>query len=739
MIQIAYIFVWWLILLAVGLIAFPMVSRVCHRLPDRGYSISKLLGLLLITYFSWMLSSAHIIKFGYVNIIIAILLLLALSLFLGRKHLNRGNLPLKSMLITEAIFAIAFGLFLFYLSHKPDLCLTYSEDFMDFGFLSSILRTDYFPPTDPWLAGETIPYYYGGHLISAVMTTLSRVPTAIAYNLAVAMYFALAVCVAYGLGYNVTKKKLYGFVTVLFVCIAGFISGAFQLTAYIIDKPVMGYAPLQASNIGEWFLNFGVACCWVIQSAVTHYPYYAYLVGDMHANVMDIPFQLMFITLILSLLTRGEPSGNGGRSDSLLRVFILGLCLGFFAFVNMWSYPVYLGLIVLACLLLKLNLSKKGLLGVIGLSLILYLPYYISRGSGAVAGIGVVEGRTELVEFFEIFALFSVVLMTFLFVLLWHEGFKNKLQSIYTSFKHERVLPIRAITIIAIIVIVAALVAVLCDFQLILILTPLVLIPLYCILELHTKGETQFMLLLVLMGAAVVLMTEIFYIDDPLGGEFERYNTILKMYIPIWIILAVPSAYAVFFVLGKLRGRTRQIWIFILLLFVLAALVHPIASTTGWAGGSYSHIEDGRLTLDGMAYLQDTNIGDYEAIQWLNENVDGSRVILEAPGVAMEYSSQASAFTGLPTLLGWAGWEVMWRDSWEIITERTAAIDTIYKTTDEEEATAMLKEYNVEYIYLGTLEREMYEAEGLLKFANNLDRYELVYRNPEVEIYRVLP
>src|SRR3990172_6787309 len=115
MMQVAYALVWWLILLAIGLITFPLVSRVCNRLPDKGYSVSKPLGLLLLTYFSWLISSFRLLKFGYLSIFISLLLLLALSFFWGRKHLNLRNLPLRSMLLTEALFSVAFVMFLVFL------------------------------------------------------------------------------------------------------------------------------------------------------------------------------------------------------------------------------------------------------------------------------------------------------------------------------------------------------------------------------------------------------------------------------------------------------------------------------------------------------------------------------------------------------------------------------------------------------------------------------------------------
>jgi YYY domain-containing protein len=725
--QLAYVVIWWLTLLIIGLITFPLVSRLCGGLQDKGYSISKILGLLLLTYFSWLLASAHILKFGYSNIIVSFILLLALSFLIGRKHLDLKSMPWRSILITEALFAVAFGLFLFYLSHRPDLHITYSEDFMDFGFMRSIMRSDYLPPADPWLAGESISYYYGGHMVGAVLTTLSRVPPPIAYNLAVAMSFALAVCAAYGLGYNATKKRLYGFGAVIFVCVAGFISGAFQLAAYFSDSSVMGYDPSQALTIGDWFRSFEfVQANWIIFGAVTHYPFYAYLVGDLHANVMDIPFQLMFMTLVLSLLAKNVPAVSG-KADSLLKVCILGLSLGFFAFVNTWSYPIYLAFLLLAFLLLEIKLSWKGIIGVVVLSLLLFLPYHLSRGSGGFKDLGIVGDKTNLLEFFEIFALPLFVMFAFFLVLFTRKWFKDK-ASLMTA---------AAIAVLT--AGVSALFAVLLDVQIIWVLAPLFVVPFYYIFKSRRKEEPHFMLLLIFTGALVVLFCEIYFINDPLGGEFERYNTILKMYMPIWVIWAVPAAYAVYFIMNRLKGSLRAVWSVLLLVFVLAALVHPIASSIGWTGGKYSHVEGGRLTLDGMAYLEDTNRGDYEAIQWLNANVEGSHVILEAPGVAMEYSSPASALTGLPTVLGWAGWEVMWRGDWNVISERTRAIDVIYNAPDSEEAANLLKEYKVEYIYVGTLEKKRYGADTLLKFASPAERYTLVYKNEDVSIYEVNP
>ena len=50
------IFIWWLALEIIGLAALPVAAYIGSNLKDSGYSISKPLGLLLLTYSTWILS-----------------------------------------------------------------------------------------------------------------------------------------------------------------------------------------------------------------------------------------------------------------------------------------------------------------------------------------------------------------------------------------------------------------------------------------------------------------------------------------------------------------------------------------------------------------------------------------------------------------------------------------------------------------------------------------------------------
>jgi YYY domain-containing protein len=720
MIQVAYAIIWWLILLVIGLITFPLVSRVCGRLPDKGYSISKILGLLILTYFSWLLASLHLLKFGYTNISIALILLLALSFFLGRKSSSLKNLPLRSMLISEAVFTIAFALFLVYLRYKPDIFYAYTEDFMDFAFLQSILRGGYFPPADPWLAGASLPYYYGGQLVTAILTMISKVPSSISYNLAVAMFFGLVASASYGIGFSVTKRKLYGFVAVVFVCIAGFISGVFQLSAFVFHHDLLGYSSAGAHSFLDWLLNFDVSAG-VIPHTGNLYPYAAFLQGELHAHTVSIAFQLMYIMLVFALLKKDNDDVKTARSDSVLRVFILAISLGFLSLVNTWDFPIYAAFTILAFILLKLNLSKKDILGVIVLSLILYLPYFVTRNWGGTHGLGIVHSRTDLGDFVELFALFLFVVFSFFYVLFKGRLFKREILILMTVF-----------------VIIVALLSFLLNFQLLLILIPLILIPVYCIYKACEKKEIEFILLLVLMGSLIALFCEVFYIADALPHPFERFNTVMKFYLSVWVFLGIASAYGAFWVLKNTRGKLKGVWVGVLIVLIICCLMQPVGQTIGWASGTRDYLNIGRGTLDGEAYVKIIAPGDYEAIQWINEHIKGQPVILEAPGAAYQFSSYVSTMTGLPTVIGWVTHEVMWRGSWDKVAGRDTDVDNIYKSPDSVEALDLLREYNVQYVYIGKAEKERYEAGSLLKFDSDSGRYKLIYERDGVTIYQVI-
>ncbi|HOU41670.1 MAG TPA: DUF2298 domain-containing protein, partial [Promineifilum sp.] len=69
-------------------------------------------------------------------------------------------------------------------------------------FLNGVTLSPTFPPLDPWLSGYGISYYYFGYVMTSLLARLAVVPTAVAFNLAIAWLVAGAAVGAFGVVYN---------------------------------------------------------------------------------------------------------------------------------------------------------------------------------------------------------------------------------------------------------------------------------------------------------------------------------------------------------------------------------------------------------------------------------------------------------------------------------------------------------------------------------------------------------
>lgn len=183
---------------------------------------------------------------------------------------------------------------------------------------------------------------------------------------------------------------------------------------------------------------------------------------------------------------------------------------------------------------------------------------------------------------------------------------------------------------------------------------------------------------------------------------------------------------------GRAWGRLG--WVGASAVVLGAALVYPVTVTFERTEG-FTRPQ----SLNGLVHVQRGDPGEYEAIQWLGENVKGTPVVLEAVGDDFSDFGRVSARTGLPAVVGWVGHELQWRgppdaDEELPFTDLPALVARIYETTDPQEALALLLERGVEYVYVGPLERQQYGEEGLAKFREFMIP---VFENGSVTIYRM--
>jgi YYY domain-containing protein len=244
-----------------------------------------------------------------------------------------------------------------------------------------------------------------------------------------------------------------------------------------------------------------------------------------------------------------------------------------------------------------------------------------------------------------------------------------------------------------------------------------------------SPGFSPSVLFVLLMAFTALLLTfsvEFVYLRDLFG---TRMNTIFKFYFQAWVLLAVSGAFCVYYVTGRGKvGWARSLWLAGFGTLFLAGMVYPLAASYTKADGFQA-----APTLDGTAYMADHNPDDYAAIRWLNENVEGAPVILEATGGSYSYYGRVSSQTGLPTLLGWDFHEVQWRGTGEEGNKRKLDIETIYGSLDAQAALTLMEKYDIEYVYVGSLERSHYPSAALNKFDYIMD---VVYQRGRVTIYK---
>ena len=256
-----------------------------------------------------------------------------------------------------------------------------------------------------------------------------------------------------------------------------------------------------------------------------------------------------------------------------------------------------------------------------------------------------------------------------------------------------------------------------------------------------------FVLLLILTGLLLTLGPEFVYLRDNFG---VRLNTTFKFYYQAWALFGVAAVFALDYLLTMARGAGQRavarLATAAYLALLAVALLFPIYAVGSRAveyrgpardaGGQ--PLERQPATLDGLAYLRRYNPSEYEALQWLRTNavVPGQPppVVLEAVGGQYSGFGRVSAFTGLPTLVGWPGHEWQWRGSDHPEPgRRESIVEQIYTALDLGVVGFLLDEFDVAYIVVGDLEAQAYGVAGLEKFRDGLD---VAFANERVTIYR---
>lgn len=837
---------WYLVIGVIGLLSLPLAQYLMPSLRDKGYAFSRVLGLMLTGFIFWLLVSYRILQNDPGGILMALVLFTVISVGISKKDPISAFMAIfrqqKWYVITfELLFLTLFTLMALLRAANPDI--TGTEKPMELAFINAILRSTSFPPNDPWLAGYSISYYYFGYVITAMLIKLTAIPSGIGFNLMISMVFALTGVGMYGLVYNIINSEgvqkwigkysgsrglpksgianillpLFG---PLFTLVISNFEGVFEfLHARGIFWATAADGSLQSPfwkwlNIQEltqapiqpfsWWPNRPGGIIWWRASRVLsdynmsgnwleiidEFPFFSFLLSDLHPHVLALPFATLMLALALSILLSSEEKGFSLWGIDIhippVRLAFFTILIGGMAFLNTWDWPVYLALFMGAYLVNRLlnhgltwdEMWKTISLGIlmVAASIIAYLPFYLGFSSQAGGIIPSLVFSTRGTFFWMMFGTLLIPILTFVIIVvarlkpgktlvrgfitaggvllsLWIVGFGlgwlaanstnlggsipgligSKLSEAGTYFLSIQGAEGGSAGQLFNTALFRRFTAP-GTWITLLGLGSLITTILLSKKITSTPDEEQRQAHEVPAGiifVTLVILVGIFLTLIPefvyLRDQFGwRMNTIFKFYYQAWVLWSLAASAGIALLWLTLRRFGGVLFRSLAMVLVILGLAYPIIGIASTTNGLKP---SNSLNLDGTAYLQRYNPDEAQAIEWLKQAPFG--YVIEAVGGSYSSFARVATLSGLPGILGWPPHESQWRGGAAEMGSRESDIERLYTTPDWQEAKAILDTYKVKYIYVGDLERSTYRLDDG-KPSQNLTP---VFQNQTVTIY----
>jgi YYY domain-containing protein len=506
---------------------------------------------------------------------------------------------------------------------------------------------------------------------------------------------------------------------------------------------------------------------------ITEFPVFTFLYSDMHAHNLSMPVEVLAVAWSLSLL-RGRFQRRSPLDLALCFLFG-GLVIGALYPINLSDIYTYLPIAFIALTytiwryvdvtaipllkrlppwLARLTLAAAGILTLTLLAYLMYQPYrhWYVQAYGRIAWW---KGtRTPLSSYLTHWGVFLFVIVSWM---AWEtrEWMAATPLSALRRLKPYVGLILTAVLFLFLFMILQQVSVILPSnyapwrgISIVWLVLPLAAWAGVLLLRPGLSDSRRAVLFLVGTALMLTLMVEVVVVS----GDIGRMNTVFKFYLQAWILLGLSAAAAFAWLLPEISRwtfRWRTFWqLSATLLFTFSGLFLLL--------GGMDKIQDRMTptaphTLDSMTYMATSQYfdygvmmdlsEDYRAIRWLQDNVQGSPVIVEANIPEYRWGSRYTIYTGLPGVVGW-NWHQRQQRALtpEWVTHRVEDVNRFYTTTDATVARAFLVRYNVRYIIVGQLERAVYaNGYGIWKFEWFEGRlWREVYRHGQTVIYEVI-
>ena len=709
---------WYLLAAVLGVVGMAVTGRLFRGFADKGWMFSKVVSITITGFLTWFLVSIKLLKFTTVTCvgITVVFGIVCILLYEKQRKAEYDCLPIDNLdlvYIEEILFFAVFLMWTYLAGFHPAAHGT--EKFMDYGFMEAMMRSKTLPATDIWYSQGKINYYYGGQYFAVFLTKLSGTQVELTYNLMRTFVAAFAFVLPFSLVRQMTVdmqgKKVYGWKKRL-PSITGFIAGLAVSIAgnmhYVVYAQII---PLIQKLKGQevdsyWFpdatryIGFNPD---VPDKTIHEFPCYSFVLGDLHAHVVNIMFVLLLLGLLYAWMQKVRnttPSVEklGAKKfwmQQLLMPHILAaaMLLGMFHWTNYWDFVIYY--VVTGGTVLFMN--------------IICLKGDIKRIIAVTAAQAV-----------EIFAVATVIILPFTL------QFTTMVQGVRLAQNHS--LPHQLLilwglpTILTLVFVISLIVGK---------LKRLNHKSLYRLMK-AIRTPDLFAVIMGLCAIGLVAIPELVYVRDIYENGNARANTMFKLTYQAYIMFGMTMVYVIFRQLFVNRRKILKAVGVIGLALLLWTCGYFGKSVDSWFGQVLDPSQ--YKGLNATAFLETDYAEDVGAIRWLKENIEGSPVVLEANGDSYSEYERVSAMTGLPTVMGWYVHEWLWRNDVADLNAKADEIETIYTSTNAAEVQMLVEKYDISYIFVGSCEREKY-ADLNNEVLQSLG--EIVYQDPDYETYIV--
>ena len=712
---------WYLLALVLGAVAMPLTGRLFRRFQDRGWMFSKVTAIAVSGFLTWFLVAVKIIKFTTMTCIVVTLVCAAASLILYCREQKAGFecIPfahLDLVYAEELLFFAAFLLWTYFAGFHPAAYGT--EKFMDYGFMEAMMRSKTLPATDLWYSQGKINYYYGGQYFAVFLTKLSGAKVELTYNLMRTFVAGLAFAMPFSLVHQMVTdrlgktgsrwKKALPSVTGILAGISVSIAGNMHYVVYGQIIPFI--QKLKGEEVSSyWFpdatryIGFNPD---VEDKTIHEFPCYSFVLGDLHAHVVDIMFVLLLLGLLYAWMKKVRTTELSGESMSrrkfwkkqllMPQLLAAGALLGMFHWTNYWDFVIYFVVTCGAALFMNIIGQKgrsKWVLGVTAaqaaevliLATVIILPFTLQFDtSNMVQGIALAKHHSLPHQLLVLWGLPGILTILFVVSLLIEKLRGAEQKSLYHLLTSIRL-------------------------------------------------PDLFAVLMGLCAIGLVLIPELVYVRDIYENRNARANTMFKLTYQAYIMFGMTMIYAIFRLLIIGKNKILKVLAFIGLFLFVWTCGYFGNSVHSWFGEVWKPSQ--YKGLNATAFLETDFPEDVNGIRWLKENISDAPVVLEANGDSYSEYERVSAMTGLPTIMGWYVHEWLWRGNLSDLNAKIEEIQEIYTSTDETRVKELLEEYNVSYIFVGSCERNKYGADMNNDLLKSLG--EVVFQDSEYPTYIV--